>query len=186
MTSTDYRAILLEERERVEHSLKLLHVESPSSNGDETDEETPDNHVGDAASITLAREIDNSLEEQPGPCSRGDRPRSEANRGGDIRNVRGLREDDRGGAPGGDAVRNEVHRVQAPRREGLTNPAPRLIDVRVGSATDGRVPISMAARSLSARPFHWLALFAVAFAALAADQLTKQLVVTQLALGRLL
>jgi DnaK suppressor protein len=66
VTSTDYRAILLEERERVEHSLKLLHAESPSSNGDETDEETRDNHVGDAASITLAREIDNSLESNLG------------------------------------------------------------------------------------------------------------------------
>lgn len=65
----------------------------------------------------------------------------------------------------------------------MTSPSPRLIDVRVGSATDGRVPISMAARSLSAQPFHWLALFSVAFAALVADQLTKQLVITQLALG---
>ena len=70
--------------------------------------------------------------------------------------------------------------MQAPRREGLTNPSPRLIDVRVGSATDGRVPISMAERSLSARPFHWAALVAVAFAALLADQLTKQLVVSQM------
>lgn len=73
--------------------------------------------------------------------------------------------------------------MQETRREGLTNPAPRLIDVRVGSATDGRVPISMAARSLSAGPFHWLALVAIAVAALLADQLTKQLVVTQLGLG---
>jgi signal peptidase II len=76
-----------------------------------------------------------------------------------------------------------VHRLQTPRREGLTNPAPRLIDVRVGSATDGRVPISVAERSLSAGPFHWLALIAVAFAALVADQLTKQIVVSQLAFG---
>jgi signal peptidase II len=73
--------------------------------------------------------------------------------------------------------------VQEARREGLTNPSPRLIDVRVGSATDGRVPISMAARSLSAGPFHWLALVAIAVAALLADQLTKQLVVSQLAPG---
>jgi signal peptidase II len=65
----------------------------------------------------------------------------------------------------------------------LTNPSPRLIDVRVGSATDGRVPISIAERSLSAGPFHWLALVAVAFAAILADQLTKQLVVTQLDFG---
>jgi RNA polymerase-binding transcription factor DksA len=63
VTPTDYRAILLGERERVEHSLKLLHVESPASNGDEAEEETVDNHLGDAASVTLAREIDNSLED---------------------------------------------------------------------------------------------------------------------------
>jgi signal peptidase II len=65
----------------------------------------------------------------------------------------------------------------------LTNPAPRLIDVRVGSATDGRVPISFAERSLSARPFHWLALLAVAASAVIADQLTKHLVTAQLAYG---
>jgi signal peptidase II len=76
-----------------------------------------------------------------------------------------------------------MHRLQAPRREGLTNPSPRLIDVRVGSVTDGRVPISVAERSLSAGPFHWLALVSVAFAALIADQLTKQLVVRQLDFG---
>jgi signal peptidase II len=73
--------------------------------------------------------------------------------------------------------------VQAPRREGLTNPAPRLIDVRVGSATDGRVPISFAERSLQAGPFHWLALVAVALAALIADQLTKWIVVSQIEFG---
>ena len=76
-----------------------------------------------------------------------------------------------------------MHRLQAPRREGLTNPAPRLIDVRVGSATDGRAPISFAERSLSAGPFHWLALVAVAVAALVADQVTKQLVVARLDFG---
>jgi signal peptidase II len=76
-----------------------------------------------------------------------------------------------------------VHRLQAPRREGLTNPSPRLIDVRVGSATDGRVPISVAERSLSAGPFHWVGLVAVAAAALLADQLTKQIAVSQLGYG---
>lgn len=68
-------------------------------------------------------------------------------------------------------------------REGLTNPAPRVIDVRVGSVTDGRVPISVVERSLAARPFHWLGLVAIALAALVADQLTKQIVVSQLGLG---
>jgi signal peptidase II len=41
----------------------------------------------------------------------------------------------------------------------------------------------MAERPLSAGPFHWLGLLSVAVAALAADQLTKQIVVTQLAVG---
>ncbi len=41
----------------------------------------------------------------------------------------------------------------------------------------------MAERSLSAGPFHWLALVAVAVAAVLADQLTKQIVVSQLAFG---
>jgi signal peptidase II len=41
----------------------------------------------------------------------------------------------------------------------------------------------MVERSLTAGPFHWLGLAAVALSALAADQLTKQIVVTQLGLG---
>ena len=41
----------------------------------------------------------------------------------------------------------------------------------------------MVERPLTAGPFHWLALLAVALSALAADQLTKQIVVTQLGLG---
>jgi signal peptidase II len=41
----------------------------------------------------------------------------------------------------------------------------------------------MAERPLSAGPFHWLGLLTIAVAALAADQLTKQIVVTQLQLG---
>src|SRR4051794_37165010 len=41
----------------------------------------------------------------------------------------------------------------------------------------------MVERSLTAGPFHWLGLAAVALSALVADQLTKQIVVTQLGLG---
>jgi signal peptidase II len=65
----------------------------------------------------------------------------------------------------------------------MTEPAARVIDVRVGSATDGRVPVSMVERSLSARAFHWVGLLSVATAAFAADQLTKGIVVSQLGLG---
>jgi signal peptidase II len=41
----------------------------------------------------------------------------------------------------------------------------------------------MVERSLSAGPFHWLALLAVVLAAVLADQITKQIVVSQLGLG---
>ena len=72
-----------------------------------------------------------------------------------------------------------VHRVSeelgAPVTESPT-------DVRVGSATDGLTPFSTAKRSLGAGPAEWLALGAVAVAAIVADQLTKHIVSSQLAL----
>jgi signal peptidase II len=55
-------------------------------------------------------------------------------------------------------------------------------DVRVGSATDGLTPFSTAARSLAAGGAEWLALSAVAVAAIVADQLTKHIVSSELAL----
>ncbi len=64
----------------------------------------------------------------------------------------------------------------------MTEPGPRAVDVRVGSATDGLTPVSVAERSLAAQWPQWLGLFAVAIAALAADQLTKLIVSTQLGL----
>ena len=64
----------------------------------------------------------------------------------------------------------------------MSESAPRRVDVRVGSATDGLTPISMAERSLAASPVQWLALVAVAAAAIAADQLTKHIVSSRLAL----
>ena len=75
-----------------------------------------------------------------------------------------------------------VHRL--PERRGpVTESQTRLpADVRVGSATDGLTPFSTAKRSLAAGPTEWLALGAVAVAAIVADQLTKHLVSSQLAL----
>jgi signal peptidase II len=66
----------------------------------------------------------------------------------------------------------------------LTKPAPatRPLDVRVGSATDGLTPFSTARRSLAAGWAEWAALVAVAVAAIAADQLTKHIVSSKLAL----
>ena len=56
------------------------------------------------------------------------------------------------------------------------------VDVRVGSATDALTPFSTVERSLAAGTVEWLALGAVALAAIVADQLTKHIVSSQLAL----
>ena len=55
--------------------------------------------------------------------------------------------------------------------------------MRVGSASSGRLPVSGPERSLVARSFHWIALLSVALAAVVADQVTKQIVIAELALG---
>jgi signal peptidase II len=61
-------------------------------------------------------------------------------------------------------------------------PATRPADVRVGSATDALAPVSSAVRPLGASWHGWLALGAVAIAALGADQLTKRIVTARLGL----
>jgi signal peptidase II len=63
----------------------------------------------------------------------------------------------------------------------LTEPA-RQPDVRVGSATDGLTPISMAERRLGAGLSQWASLACVVVAAVAADQLTKAIVSARLSL----
>jgi signal peptidase II len=55
-------------------------------------------------------------------------------------------------------------------------------EVRVGSATNGLQPISVAERSLGAGAWQWAGLAAVALAAVLADQLTKHVVTSTLAL----
>jgi signal peptidase II len=80
-------------------------------------------------------------------------------------------------------VGRPLHRLRA-RTRALTEPAPpRPLDVRVGSSTNGLVPISVAERSLSAGPSEWAALAAIAGSAVLADQVTKRIVASQLALG---
>jgi signal peptidase II len=60
----------------------------------------------------------------------------------------------------------------------------RSLDVRVGSSTDGLTPISAAERSLGAGAMQWVGLAAIALAAVAADQLTKRIVTSHLALDQ--
>jgi signal peptidase II len=76
-------------------------------------------------------------------------------------------------------VGDAVHRGQAKAGTGLIEPA-RKQEFRPGSRSDGLAPISVAARSLAARPRHWAALGAIAAAAIVADQLTKHIVASQL------
>ena len=59
---TDYfRTRLLDERHRVQNALDHLHGENPGPITEGEEEETFDNHLGDAAAITLDRELDYSL-----------------------------------------------------------------------------------------------------------------------------
>jgi signal peptidase II len=57
------------------------------------------------------------------------------------------------------------------------------VDVRVGSTANALQPISTAERSLAAGVAQWVALLAVAAAAVFADQLTKQIIGRTLAVG---
>jgi signal peptidase II len=57
------------------------------------------------------------------------------------------------------------------------------MEVRVGSATDALTPVSSATRSFAATPVQWLALAAIALAAIVADQVTKHVVASNLRLG---
>jgi signal peptidase II len=58
----------------------------------------------------------------------------------------------------------------------------RQLDVRVGSSTDALTPVSRATRSFAATRGQWLALAAVATAAVVADQVTKYVVASNLSL----
>jgi signal peptidase II len=60
---------------------------------------------------------------------------------------------------------------------------PISIDVRVGSSTNALRPILAAERPLGARLRHWLSLAAIVAAAVAADQVTKEVVARALAVG---
>jgi len=59
----------------------------------------------------------------------------------------------------------------------------KLPEVRVGSSPDGLAPISVAEKQLGAGPVQWLSFGVVALCAFGADQLTKWLVSSRLALG---
>jgi signal peptidase II len=76
-----------------------------------------------------------------------------------------------------------VHRVQTERGTGLEQGRRSDTEIRVGSATNGVVPQWAAGRSLAAGWRQWVALIAVALAAVVADQVTKAIVASELELG---
>lgn len=76
---------------------------------------------------------------------------------------------------------DSLYRVQTQRGTGLGKP--RSAEIRVGSSTNGVVPVLGARRSLAADTRQWVSLGLVVVAAIAADQLTKWIVSNELSLG---
>ena len=68
-----FRTVLLEERERVQKAIANLRDDHPGSLDEEVEEiaATSDNHLAEAASATLDREIDYTLEEHSGQVLAG-------------------------------------------------------------------------------------------------------------------
>ena len=65
MNTDRFRATLMEERERVQNALSYITAESAGAQQDEIANElsTYDNHLGDAATTTFNRELDDTLGE---------------------------------------------------------------------------------------------------------------------------
>jgi DnaK suppressor protein len=62
----EMRTLLERERERIANAIEYLHTENPGNMEDELGElagRGPDNHMGDMASVTFDRELDQGLEE---------------------------------------------------------------------------------------------------------------------------
>lgn len=72
--------------------------------------------------------------------------------------------------------------MPAPGGATLSDHGP-LVDVRLRSPGDGRVPVSVATRSHAAGRRQWLAFGVIVLACVAADQVTKELVRTSLEYG---
>ena len=184
MSVTDvdrFREALLEERRRVTAAIENLHDDHPGTLSDETGEEVAyDNHLADTATETYDRELDYTLEENSehvlgeidaalariedgtyGTCTTAARrsPRSGSRPAPGRLSASGA-------SASGKGV--ERARILAPRR------CPRrLRDRRPHPDLDGGTP-------MGATWVQWVSLAAVAFSALAADQLTKAIVTSRL------
>ena len=141
-----------------------------------------DNHLGDVATATFDREMASTLEDN----STHVLAEIDAALGADRRTGRSAS----ASAAGSRSSRSGSRRYRGRRSASTTSEnrngaEPSRLASRSsgpGSRTDGLAPISVAARSLAAQPVHWLGLAAVAVAAVVADQLTKHVVASQVAL----
>ena len=64
--TTEFRALLEQERERIKNAIEYLHQENPGNMEEELGElggRGTDDHMGDMASVTFDRELDQGLEE---------------------------------------------------------------------------------------------------------------------------
>jgi DnaK suppressor protein len=64
--TTEFRTLLEKERERIKNAIDYLHQENPGNMEEELGElggRGTDNHMGDMASVTFDRELDQGLEE---------------------------------------------------------------------------------------------------------------------------
>lgn len=75
-----------------------------------------------------------------------------------------------------------MHRLQAAGGTGLSEHS-HPTEIRVGAVTEGRVPVSVVSRAVAAGRRQWAAMLVVASAGVAADQVTKEIVRAQVALG---
>ena len=142
-----FRTLLDEERSRVVDAIEYLHRENSGPNDDEVQDNPSENHLADAATETLDREIDSTLEENSehvlAAIDAALERIEEGTFGKCVNCGKEIAEERLDGAAVGDAV----HRLQAPRGARLTEPVARRADVRVGSSTDALTP----SRALTAR-----------------------------------
>ena len=186
MTSIDteqFRDALLEERQRVEHALATLRDEHPGSLDDEVEEvAASDNHLAETASATLGREIDYTLGDNAEQVISEIDDALKRIEDGTYGTCSNCGREIPARAAGGVSLGVSLHRLQAQSRGRVNEPA-RQLEVRVGSATDALTPLSRATRSFAATRAQWLALAAIALAAVVADQVTKHVVASHLRLG---
>ena len=144
-----------------------------------------DNHLADAATETYERELDEGLEEDAREQLHQVEKALARIESGEYGRCEICGKEIPGRAARGGSLDDALHRRREASRP-VNEPARREslpLDVRVGSSTNALRPILAAERPLGAGLRQWVSLAAIVVAAVAADQLTKQVVARALTLG---